>query len=226
ASVVGLPLTGYQLGEITPTIIGVVKDFNFESLRSPIEPLLMHIDPATPIRRIFVRIRPENIPATIQALERHWLAIAPDAPFQYAFLDENVDRQYRAEQLQIQISVVATSLAILIACLGLFGLSVLAANRRTKEIGIRKVLGASVTGILVLMSKDFTRLVAIAFVVASPLAYFAMNFWLQNFAYRTGIAWWVFVLAGGLALAIALLTVSTQAIRAALANPVEALRYE
>ncbi len=151
---------------------------------------------------------------------------SPDYPFDYYFLDEAFDQLYVAEQKMGQILGVFTVLALGIACLGLFGLGAYAAEQRTREIGVRKVLGASVGGIVLLLSKDFTRLVLIAFVVAVPVAYFAMSRWLEDFAYRIDLSWPIFLMAGSLALAIALATVSYQAIRAALADPVKALRYE
>ncbi|MCG3120621.1 MAG: hypothetical protein ALAOOOJD_03402 [bacterium] len=155
-----------------------------------------------------------------------WREAAPGKPFDYYFLDEDFDRQYRAEERWAQIVSYATLFAIVIACVGLFGLSALAVTKRTKEIGIRKVLGASVTGIISLLAGDFLKLVALANLIAWPVAWYAMNQWLQNFAYRIDIGWWIFALAGGLALLIAFATVSTQAIRAGLANPVDSLRYE
>jgi putative ABC transport system permease protein len=145
---------------------------------------------------------------------------------QYSFLDERLDRQYQAERLFGKIFMTFVVLSLTVACLGLFGLAAFAAEQRTKEIGIRKVLGATIAHVVALLSKDFAGLVLVANLIAWPVGYYAMRQWLQNFAYRIEMDWWIFVLAGGSALVIALLTVSTQAIRAALANPVEALRYE
>jgi putative ABC transport system permease protein len=178
------------------------------------------------IYNVFVRLRPENMSATIDLLKQTWESVAPNIPFRLAFLDENLENQYRNEQRWQKIVTYASIFAIIISCLGLLGLASLAVTRRTKEIGIRKVLGASAAGIVGVVSKDFVKLMLIANLIAWPVAYVAMNTWLQNFAYRIDIGWWVFMLAGGLALLIALLTVSTQALRAALANPAEALRYE
>ena len=152
--------------------------------------------------------------------------MAPGAPFSYEFLDQGFDNMYRAEQRVGKIAITFAVLAILIACLGLFGLATYMAEQRTKEIGIRKVLGASVSNMVAMLSKDFLKLVAISFVLAVPLAWWAMYKWLQDFAYRVNISWWVFVLAGAIALAIAIVTVSFQAIKAALANPVKSLRAE
>jgi putative ABC transport system permease protein len=176
--------------------------------------------------RFAIKIASEDIRGTLDFLAAKWKTYTKVHPFSYSFLDEKLDALYRAEQRFGKIFSIFAGLAILIACLGLFGLASFTAGRRTKEIGIRKVLGASVAGIVNLLSSDFTKLVIAANFIAWPLAWFAMNRWLQDFAYRVEIGWWIFVLAGGLALIIALLTICTQAIKAALANPVEALRYE
>jgi putative ABC transport system permease protein len=162
----------------------------------------------------------------LTTLRTAWEKMAPEVPFTYTFLDDDLDRQYQSEQRWGRIMGYASFFAILVACLGLFGLAALTVAGRTKEIGIRKVLGASITSVTTLISKDFSWLVFIGIVLAVPAAYFTMSQWLQDFAYRIDIGWWVFVFAGGIALLIALLTVSTQAIKAALANPVESLRYE
>jgi len=206
------------------TIIGVVKDFHFQSLRQPIAPLVMSVLPDYGF--IAVKAHANNLPETIAAIRQTVERFAPGVAFEMSFLDENFSGLYQAEQKMSEIFGYISSLAILIACLGLFGLASFTVERRTKEIGVRKVLGASVAGIAGLLSKDFVKLVLAANLIAWPIAYFAMNKWLQDFAYRVNIGWWVFALAGGIALVIALLTVSTQAIKAALANPVEALRYE
>ena len=159
-------------------------------------------------------------------IREKWEALDPNHPFQYSFLDETFDALFRQVEQFIRIFGYAAALAIFIACLGLFGLAAFAADRRTKEIGIRKVLGASVLQIFRLLSGEIVWLILIAFVLASPLAYLAMHEILQNFAYRIGMGWWIFALAGGLALIIAMVTVSMQAIRAALAKPADSLRYE
>ena len=159
-------------------------------------------------------------------MEAKWKAMAPGMPFSYRFLDESFDEMYRGEQRVGEVAITFAVLAIIIACLGLFGLVTYAAEQRIKEIGIRKVLGASVQGIVQLLSKDFIRLVLIAFVIAAPVSWYFMNKWLEDFSYRVGMHWWVFVLAGSIALLIALVTISFQAIKAALANPVKNLRTE
>jgi putative ABC transport system permease protein len=206
-------------------IIGVVEDFHFKSLHQAIEPIVLELSPNA-YGYVIVRIQPQNIPQTLAFLEEKMRQFSPSYPFNYFFQDEYFDNLYRNEERLREVFGYFTFLAIFIACLGLFGLASFTTEKRIKEIGIRKVLGASVAGIVGLLSKDFVRLVLVAIAVATPLAYFAMNRWLQDFAYRINISWWVFALAGGMALVIALLTVSTQAIKAALANPVDSLRYE
>jgi putative ABC transport system permease protein len=210
---------------ITRTIIGVVKDFHIEAMHRPIDPVVLFMQ-RDAMWRLSVRIRPENIPATLAFLQEKWQAFEPGYPWRYFFLDEDFGRFFQNEERQSKIFGSFTILAIAIACLGLFGLASFIAEQRTKEIGVRKVLGASVQQIILLLSKDFTKLVAIAFVMAAPAAYFVMNKWLQDFAYRTALPPGIFILAGLSALMIAWLTVSYQAIKAALTNPVESLRYE
>ena len=164
--------------------------------------------------------------AAIKKISATWKNLHPGIPFEYSFLDQDFQHNYETEERISGIVVYFTIIAILIACLGLFGLSAFSAEQRIKEIGIRKVLGSSVSGVVMLLSKDFISLVAIAVLIASPLAWFGMNKWLQNFEYRTSIGWWMFPLAGLLAIFIALLTVSFQAIKAALVNPVKSLSTE
>lgn len=222
-------------------VIGVVKDFNFQSLQNDIGPLVLTLDPLTMLRGINdinsdtsprqlnfinVRIAPAEIPATMDFLKENWQHVSDNQPFNYSFLDADVEQQYRNEERMGQIVSIAAGLAILIACLGLFGLAALTVAKRTKEIGIRKVLGATVPNIVTMLSGDFTRLVLLANLVAWPVAFYVMHRWLQDFAYRVGIGVDNFVLAAGLAVVIALLTVSYQAIRAALSNPVDAIKYE
>ena len=210
-------------------VIGVMKDFHFQSLEKPIEPLsvaLARPGGDFPMNYIFVRISPDEAPATMQALEASWKAIAPKAPFIASFLNENINRLYKVEEIMGQLFITAAALAIILSCMGLFGIAVLAIGQRTKEIGIRKVLGASVASLVALLSRDFLKIVALAILVAAPLAWLAMQAWLKNYAYRIDIQWWVFVLAGALAVLIAFVTLSLQSVRAARANPVEALRSE
>ncbi|MBO9684036.1 MAG: ABC transporter permease, partial [Flavisolibacter sp.] len=205
-------------------IIGIVKDFNFSSLRDVVTPLCLLLQRDNGI--ISVRISTTNIPSLIDQIKTKWQSISQDHPFDYQFMDEQFNNLYTTEQRTGNIFIVFAVLAIVIACLGLFGLVTYAAEQRTKEIGIRKVLGASIPGIVTMIAKDFLRLVFIASVLAFPIAWWAMHKWLQDFAYRVGISWWVFLAAGLAAVVIALLTVSFQAIRAAIANPVKSLRTE
>lgn len=217
----------FQYGNRTGNIVGVFKDFNFESLHQRIIPLVFY-EPLPSSRKngnISIKIT-GNVSSALDKIEQTWKEFLPDIPFEYQFIDEKYASLYQAESRQSSIFTPFAVIAIFIACLGLLGLSAFAITRRVKEIGIRKVLGASVTGIVQLVSKDFLWLVTIAALIAFPIAWYAMNFWLQDFAYHIQIGWGVFVLAGFFALLIALITISTQAIKAAVANPVESLRTE
>ncbi len=208
-------------------VVGVVKDFNIFSLQHKIEPLVLHLPPVPKEKdNLYVRINKSGIKEALQFIERTYRKFDAEHPVDYHFLDQNFAKQYQAEQKQGTILLIFTVLTILIACLGLFGLVTFMAQQRTKEIGIRKVLGASIAQITALLSKDFLKLVLLALVIASPLAYFTMQKWLQDFAYRIQICWWVFALSGLLAVLIALITISFQSIKAALANPVKSLRSE
>jgi len=204
-------------------IVGVVKDFNAGSLRYTTEPLLMRYSKYG--GQFIFRIKSANIPQLIAQIESRYHSFdqMSSQPFIYSFLDEDFNNLYKGEQRTGNVFITFAALAIFIACLGLFGLAAYSAEQRTKEIGIRKVLGASVRGIITLLSKDFIKLVGIAIVIATPVAWWAMSKWLQNFAYRTIISWWIFFIAGALALFIALITISFQAIKAAVANPVRSL---
>jgi putative ABC transport system permease protein len=226
--VLGKKLSGWNEQRLPggPEVIGVVKDFHFLSLREEIGPAMLFLDPEWPLNEIMVRLGSTHVSATLKLLETTWKEIAPNKPFEFSFLDDDVQKQYQLEQRWGKIVQSAAIFAVLLACLGLFGLTTLAVGNRTKEIGIRKVLGASATSVAGLISKEFVKLVLIANVMAWPLAYLAMNKFLQNYAYRIDLGWSAFILAASLAFFIALLTVSFQAIRAALANPVDALRYE
>ncbi len=206
-------------------IVGVIKDFHFQSLQEAVQPLTLRILPGFFTFMSF-DISPKNTPETVAALKAEWQKLAPDVPFVYFFADEAYNAQYAAEEQFGKLFVYLALVAIFISCLGLFGLATFTAEQRTKEIGVRKVLGASVASIVTLLSKDFLKLVLIAVVIATPLAWYAMNEWLQDFAYKIDISWWVFALAGVLAVGVALLTVSFQSVKAALMNPVESLRSE
>jgi putative ABC transport system permease protein len=218
-------LPGDEGDPVIVTVIGVVKDFHMTSLHQKVEPQIIFYD-ISGVTNISVRIAPENITHSMDLLKKEWKKINPQLPFDYFFMDESFDSQYRAEQRLGTITLYFGLLAILIGCLGLFGMSSYTVEQRTKEIGVRKVLGATVAGIVLLLSKEFTRWVLVANIIAWPAAYLLADRWLENFAYRIGISWTTFVLAGFLALLIALITVSFQAIKAALANPVKTLRYE
>ena len=205
-------------------IIGVVKDFNFSSMHNKIGPLTIAL--GKNYGDIVLRINTQHTSSLIAQAESEWKNMAPGQAFSYSFLDANYNNMYKAEQRTGKLFSTFALFAILIACLGLLGLVTFAAEQRTKEIGVRKVLGSSVGGIVAMLSKDFTKLVLIASVIAFPVSWWAMSKWLQSFAYRVDISWWVFVVAGVAAILIALITVSFQAIKAALANPVKSLRSE
>jgi len=207
------------------TIVGVIQNFHYRSLQENIEPLNMRVNPSN-ARLMTFKISSKNIPNTIAAIQKMWKALVPQYPFNYSFLDQNFNKQYDSDVRFGELFMYFAILAIFISCLGLLGLASYNTLQRTREIGIRKVLGASVSGIVNMLSKEFLQLVFIAAIIAFPLAWFGMNKWLQSYAYKIDIGWWVFIAAGSLALFIALTTVSFQAIRAALANPVKSLRSE
>jgi putative ABC transport system permease protein len=214
------------LEKLTPrTVIGVVKDFHTDSLHNPLESVLINYDPGD-YSYVAVRLSPENIPRTMELLEKKWKELAPTEVFDYTFLDASLDALYRTEERLGKIFTYFSILAIFIACLGLFGLASFTAEQKTKEIGIRKVLGAPVSGIVLLLSKEFTKWIIVANIFSWPIAYFVMSKWLQNFAYRTSIGFWSFILAAATAIMIALITIFYQSLRAALANPIDSLRYE
>ncbi|HEX5653355.1 MAG TPA: ABC transporter permease [Chitinophagaceae bacterium] len=206
------------------TIVGVVKNFHFESLRRNIGPLAMRLGNNKWVTAF--KVSAGDVQGLIGNVEKKWKDMAPAMPFSYQFLDEAFDNMYRAEVRIGKIAFAFSLLAILIACLGLFGLATYMAEQRTREIGVRKVLGATVSNIVSMLSKDFLKLVLIAACIAFPFAWWFMNLWLRDFAFRVNIGWWIFITAGAIALLIALLTVGYQAIRAAIANPVKSLRTE
>ncbi|HNP18885.1 MAG TPA: ABC transporter permease [Fulvivirga sp.] len=210
-------------------IVGVVKDFHYMSLREKISPFVMlstENNVAGGVRYITARIKGNNIKGTIEALSSKWKQFVPQDPFKFKFMDDELDKQYKSEANSGKIFGLFAGLGILIACVGLFGLAAYMAGLRTKEIGVRKTLGASVTGVVFLLSKDFTKLILIALLVAVPISYYVMGQWLDNFAYKTTIGILTFLISGGLALLIAWITVGYQTMRAALANPVKSLRSE
>jgi putative ABC transport system permease protein len=218
----------FKYGNQRGHIIGVINDFHFESMHQAIVPMVFIMLPPSQayFNNLSVKIAGSDISPALSYLEKTWKKYFPETPVDYTFLDDNFDRLYQSEQRQATIFTVFACIAIFIACLGLFGLSAFAISQRIKEIGVRKVLGANVQEIVALLSKDFLKLVGIAAVMAFPVAWYAMNNWLKDFAYRIDIQWWVFIVAGILAATIAFVTVSFQAIKAAVSNPVKSLRTE
>jgi putative ABC transport system permease protein len=206
-------------------IVGVTKDFHFSSLRNQIKPFAFLVSPRT-TRNVVLKLSGQNIPGTLAQIEDKWKMFSADRSFEYSFLDETFAKLYQSETRFQRVFVSLVVLGILIACLGLLALATFAAEQRVKEIGIRKVLGASVASVVALLSKDFLKLVLISFVFALPIGWYAMNKWLQDFAYRIDIKWWVFVIAAIIAVVIAFVTISFQTIKAALSNPVKNLRTE
>jgi putative ABC transport system permease protein len=226
---IGRELEGYRnFGVENPIVIGIVRDFNYQDLTHPVEPLifLQFAASKSNLYHFFVRLRPGDPKKALAAIQSAWKKIAPDYPFKYNFLDEDLDRFYKSEARLSNIIAWAGGIAIFLACLGLLGLAALAVVNRTKEIGIRKVLGAPVSTIIGLISKDFVRLVIVAFIIAIPITWWLMNKWLEDYAYRINIEWWIFGLSGAAIIFIALLTVCFYAIKAAMANPVKSLRTE
>jgi putative ABC transport system permease protein len=226
---IGQHLEGYgNYGVHNPVVIGIVRDFNYQDLTHRVEPMIFHQFAASRSNpyHFFVRIRPGDPSKALAAIQSAWKKIAPDYPLKYNFLDEDLNRFYKSEVTLSNIIGWAGGIAIFLACLGLLGLAALAVVNRTKEIGIRKVLGASVSTIISLISKDFLKLVFVAFLIATPITWWLMNKWLQGYAYRINIEWWVFGISCAAIIVVALLTVFFQAIKAAIANPVESLRTE
>jgi len=222
---VGQQIKGYMETK-TPVVIGVVKNFNFRPFKEEVKPQMFHQFADYAPYKFFVRIKPGNPAPALAAMQKAWTGVVADLPFKYSFLDESLDNFYKSERKWSNIIGWAGGISVFLACLGLFGLAALAAINRTKEIGIRKVLGASLPGIVALLSKDFLKLVVLAVIVAAPLAWYFMNKWLQDFAYRISIGWWVFIAAGSLAVIIAFVTIGLQAVKAGIANPVKSLRTE
>jgi ABC-type antimicrobial peptide transport system permease subunit len=215
----------FSLNGVDGIVIGVVKDFHHSSMHSKIEPVLIYNDPGWQ-PYIFVKAQEGNTKQTLATIETIWHKFLPDEPFDYTFMDDTFNALYRSDLKTSKLIFVFSTITIIISALGLFGLAAFTAERKTKEIGIRKILGATVTSIMALLSEEFLVLVGIAIAIASPVAWWVMNRWLEDFAYRITISWWMFALAGFTALLIALVTVSFQAVKAAIANPVKSLRTE
>jgi putative ABC transport system permease protein len=206
------------------SIVGVVEDFHYASLKEQIGSLI--IAPGNDMRLLLIKLKTNHLQSTVDEIKKAYTPLVPAFPFEYAFLDEKFNNLYKAETRQESILSIFSVIAIGIACLGLFGLASYTAVKRTKEIGVRKVLGSSVQNIVVLLSKDLLKPVLLGTLIAVPVGYYAMSKWLQGFAYRVTIHWWMFASAATVAIAIALITVSFQAVKAAVANPVDSLRSE
>jgi ABC-type lipoprotein release transport system permease subunit len=220
---IGMPLTFW---DVKGTIIGVIKDFHFNSLHVPIKPLVLRLNKRMSWGVALIRIESEKTPQAVAGLEALHQKLNPDFPFAHQFADEEYNFLYESEQVVKKLSRYFAFLAIFISSLGLLGLVIFTAEQRTREVGIRKVLGANVVQLATLLSKDFMKLVILSIVLSAPLAYYAMYAWLQGFEYHIDIHWWMFGIAALAAIGVALLTVSYQAIKAAMANPVDSLKSE
>jgi len=217
---------GWYDNDTLGTIVGVTQDFNYNSLHHSVNTLAIHVHPEWSFSELSVKVSPDNIESTIQAVRSTWETLITNRPFEYSFLDEHFEELYQTDEQMSKVVSIIAGLAIIIACLGLFGLASIATEQRIKEIGIRKVLGASLIQILAVLSKNFVSLILIAFLISVPITYYLLQEWLEGFAFRISIGWWVFIFAGILSLLVALVTVSFQTTRAALANPVDSLRSE
>jgi ABC-type antimicrobial peptide transport system permease subunit len=206
-------------------VIGIVKNFHYKSLFEPVKPLFISVNPDN-INFLSIRINSKNVTASLDYIQQSWKGIFPQSPFEYFFFDNHLDKLYKSETKFASIFNWFSGLAIMISCLGLIGLTSISVVKKTKEIGIRKVLGESVEGIVFMITKEFVIIIFVANIIAWPAAYYFMSKWLQDFAYRIDISIWIFIISGGIALLIALFTVGYQAVKAALANPVKSLRYE
>jgi len=215
----------FKLWNIEGTIIGVIKDFHLASMKNKIEPVVLLYAPQQ-MPALYIKTTGDKAPQAIAAAEKEWKTYSADFPFTYNFLDEVYNNMYKSEQRTGTLFNVFALIAIVISCLGLFGLATYTSQVRIKEIGVRKVLGASVPSIIKLLSGDFIKLVLIAIVIATPVSWYLMNKWLQDFAYKTNVGWTVFAFAGIAAIVIALATISFQAVKAAVANPIKSLRTE
>jgi putative ABC transport system permease protein len=215
-----------SLGDSKYSVIGVVKDYHFQSLSQEIVPELFSMRTQNDYGMAYIKIKPKSATESLKHIQSTFKKLFPLSPYTYIFKDQENLKNYESEAKWKQIILFGAILTIFISCIGLFGLSVLAAEKRTKEIGIRKVLGASIKGVVAILSRDFLKLVFISFVIAIPVAWMVANKWLQNYPYRISLSWQIFAAAGALVIFIALATVSFQAIRAAIANPVKSLRTE
>jgi len=207
-------------------VLGVVKDYNFNDLDRAIEPITFYISREWGLTYAYAKVAPNNMANSFEALESTWKKLEPNAEFLGSFLDENIDRTFNREKTTAKMISSGSVLAIILSCMGLFAMSLLIVSQRTKEIGIRKVVGASVTSITYILTKDFLKLVLVAFIIASPIAWYILQEWLQNYTYRIELSVWFFAGAGSIAVLIAMLTIGSRTIRAAKANPVKSLRTE
>jgi ABC-type antimicrobial peptide transport system permease subunit len=222
---VGMKLV-YDPTKTPLTIIGLVRDFNFLSLRNKVEPLGIVMYAPIPVNFLVVKVRPDNLPAAMDKISAIWASIAPNTAFKGSFIDENINRQYLREERLTRIFIYAAIIAITLSCMGLFALAVLLIMQRTREIGIRKVMGASAGNILELITFDFVKLIFIAMIIATPLAYYFMNNWLKGFAFGVKLEWWWLLSAGLLALTVALCTIGYQSLKAAFMNPSTSLKSD
>jgi putative ABC transport system permease protein len=217
---------GYMDERRTATIVGVIRNYHFTSLKEKIGPEIFSMDNSSPYGQLWIKISPDNAPQTLALLQATFKKLIPYYPYDAQYISDLVKKNYESEAKWKKIISISSGLFIFISCMGLLGLVIISIEQRRKEIGVRKVLGAAVSKIVLLISKEFIILISIAFVIAAPVGYYVVNKWLQEFAYRISIGWWMFVLAAVLVIAIAILTMSFQAIRAAIANPVKSLRTE
>ena len=207
-------------------IIGVLKDYNFQDLNREIAPLTISVDPNWDLYYAYIKVAPNTASQTYDVIKDAWANIEPNAEFAASFLDENIDRTFRNEKRLTRMITSGSIIAIILSCIGLFAMSILVVTQRTKEIGVRKIVGAGVTNITLLLTKDFLILVGIAFVIATPIAWYFTNEWLQNYVFRIELSLWFFIAAGVLSLLIAVATISFRTVKAALQNPVKSLRTE
>ncbi len=214
------------LDEASYSIVGVIKDFNFQEFDQNIAPMTLFALPNWNLRNVYIKVAPQNLEEAYNDVKAAWTTIEPNAEFQGSFLKDNIDRTLRNERTMITMIGSGSILAIILSCIGLFAMSLLIVAQRRKEIGVRKVVGASVSAITVLLTKDFLILVVIAFLIATPIAWWTMSKWLQNYAYHIDLNIWIFLTAGGIAMFIAMITIASKTIKAAMSNPVKSLRTE
>jgi putative ABC transport system permease protein len=208
------------------TVVGVIRDYHFLPLKEKIDPQLFRMSGEEPVGWIWVKISPNNIPQTLASIEKTYKELSPFYPYTYRFMNDINAKNYAQEEKWKQILGIAAILFVGISCMGLLGLVTISVDQRTKEIGIRKVLGAAITSIVTIISREFILMILMAFLIAAPFGYWAVHSWLQHFAYRIGIRWWIFGLSGGLAIVLAMATIGIKAISAARANPANSLRSE